>query len=48
MDSALYDKIYGEGVNKQVILKYIGYAEPHYLYSLIENYVWRAWLKVEN
>ena len=42
MNLALYYKIYKEGVDKQIILKYIEYTEPHYLYNLIKDYVWKA------
>ena len=48
MDPVLYYGIYGEGVDKQTILRYIGYVKFCYLYNLIKNYVWRAWLKVKN
>ena len=42
MDPTLHYKIYRERVDEQVILKYIKYAEPCYLYNLIKNYVQRA------
>ena len=48
MDPALYYKIYREGINERVILKYIKYAETHYLYNLIKNYVRRAQPKIKN
>ena len=39
MDPALYYKIYREGVDKQIILKYIKYVKLCYLYDLAKNYV---------
>ena len=41
MDPALYYGIYREGVNKQVILRYVGYVKSRHLYDIAENYVWR-------
>ena len=40
MNPALYYKVYREGVNKQIILRYIGYPEPCYLYNLTKDYIW--------
>ena len=42
MDPILHYKIHGEGVSKIVILRYIGYTKPRYLYNLIKDYVQRA------
>ena len=48
MNLTLYYKIYGEGVDEQVILKYTGYAKPRHLYSVIKDHIWRAQPKVES
>ena len=42
MDPILHYKIYKEGVDQQVILKYIKYIGLYHLYNLIKNYVWGA------
>ena len=39
MDPALYYKIYKEGIDEQVILRYIKYIKSLYLYNLIINYI---------
>ena len=39
MNPILYYKIYGEGVDEQVILRYTRYTKPYYLYYLIKNYI---------
>ena len=39
MDPTLYYRIYREGVDKQVIPRYIEYAEPYHLYSIIKDYI---------
>ena len=48
MDSTLYNRIYGDGVNEEIILRHAGYLKPRHLYYLIKDYVWRARPKVEN
>ena len=39
MDPALYFKIYGEGVDEQIILRYTKYAKPQYLHSSVKDHV---------
>ena len=41
MDSALYYEIYGDGMDEEVIPRYIEYLKPCYLYCLTKNYVQR-------
>ena len=48
MDLTLYYRIYGEGMNKWIILRYTGYTKTRHLYNLTENHVWRAQLKVRD
>ena len=40
MNPALYYRIYEEGIDEQVILKYIKYDKSYYLYYLTINHVW--------
>ena len=42
MNPTLYYGIYREGVDKQVILRHVGYIKPSHLYSIIKDYIWRA------
>ena len=39
MNPTLHYKIYGEGVNKQVIPEHAEYIKPHHLHYLIKNYI---------
>ena len=39
MDSALWYKIYKEGMDKQTIKRYIEYVEPSSVHYLIINYI---------
>ena len=39
MDPALYYKIYREGVDEQIIPRYIKYTKSLYLHNLIINYI---------
>ena len=48
MDLALYNKIYKDRVDKEVILRYTEYLKPCYLYCLTEDYVWGVKSKVES
>ena len=48
MDPALYNKIYGDGINKEIIPKYVGYLKPYYLYYLTEDHVRGVKSEVEN
>ena len=42
MDPILYNRVYGDRVNKETILEYIEYLEFCHLYCIIENHVWRV------
>ena len=48
MNPALYYKIYGDRVNKEIILRYIEYFKSYYLPCLIKNYVRRVKPKVKS
>ena len=39
MDPALYYKIYKEGVDEQVILRYTEYTKPRHLHNITKNYI---------
>ena len=41
MDSALYSKIYKEGINKQVVIRYIEFTKLFSIYHTTTDYVWR-------
>ena len=48
MDPALYNGVYKDGINKEIILGHAGRLEPCHLYYIIENYVWRVGFKVRS
>ena len=48
MDLTLYNKVYGDGVNKEIILGHTEYLEFCHLYCIIENHVWRVRSKVRS
>ena len=48
MNSTLYYRIYGDGMNEEVILGYIKYPESRYFYYLAEDHVWGVRFKVES
>ena len=39
MDLVLHYRIYEEGVDEQIILRYTEYTKPHYLHSLIKDHI---------
>ena len=41
MDPALYNRVYGDGINKETILGHAGYLKPCHLYYTIENHIQR-------
>ena len=48
MDPTLYYKIYGEGVDKEIIPRHIKYVKFCYFYNLAKDYIWRDGPKVES
>ena len=48
MDPALYNEVYGDGIDKEVIPEYVKYLEPCHLYCIIENHVWRVGSEARN
>ena len=48
MDPTLYYKVYREGINKQVIIKYAEPVKPFGVYRTVINYVWRSEPKIKS
>ena len=48
MSPALYYKIYGDGMDEEVIPRHIKYFKLCYLYYLIKNYIWRVGFEAKN
>ena len=48
MDSTLYYRVYGCGINKEAILRHTEYFKPYYLFYIIKDYVRGAKFKIES
>ena len=48
MDLILYYKVYGYGINKEAVLRYIKYFKFCYLSYIIKDYVQGAKFKIGN
>ena len=48
MDLILHNKVYGDGINKEIIPGHIKYLKLCHLYYIIENYVRRVRPEIKN
>ena len=48
MDPTLHNKVYGGGINKEIILGHTEYFKPCHLYYIIKNYVRRVKFKIKS
>ena len=48
MDLILHYKVYGRGIDKEVIPEYTKYFEPYYLSYIIKDYIRRARFKIKS